>query len=148
MAGRDMLERVQVADVAQVYQLWNEVAAAANAGDLERWISLWIDDAIQMPPDAPRRAGKAEILRAMQPQFDHFNIRKLIIQPEGVRILGNRAYSHGTYEFEMAPKEGGETSRCCGKFLDILEKQMDGSWQITIDCHNHNTPADSRWKEH
>ena len=143
-----MLERVQVADVAQVYQLWNEVAAAANAGDLERWISLWIDDAIQMPPDAPRRVGKAEILRAMQPQFDHFDIRKLIIQPEGVRILGNRANSHGTYEFEMAPKEGGETRRYCGKFLDILEKQMDGSWQIAIHCRNHNTPADLRWKEH
>ncbi|MCJ7550257.1 MAG: SgcJ/EcaC family oxidoreductase [Anaerolineae bacterium] len=140
-----MLERVQVADVAQIYQLWNEVAAAANAGDLERWISLWIDDAIQMPPGAPRRVGKAEIRRAMQLQFDHFDTRQMIIQPEEVRILGDRAYAHGTYEFEMAPKEGDKAKRYSGKFLDILAKQLDGSWKIAIDCRNHDTPSrDSR----
>ena len=48
-------------DVALVYELWNEYAAAANDGDMARWISLWIDDGIQMPPDVPRRVGKEEI---------------------------------------------------------------------------------------
>lgn len=136
-----MLERVQVADVAQVYELWNEVAAATNEGDIERWISLWIDDGIQMPPGAPCRIGKAEIRRGMQPLFDHSDTVKLIIQPEEVRILGDRAYSHGIYELEMAPKAGGEPKRYSGKFLDILEKQVDGSWKIAIDCHNYSTPS-------
>jgi uncharacterized protein (TIGR02246 family) len=137
-----MRERVQVADVAQVYELWNEAAAAANEGDIERWISLWIDDGIQMPPGAPRRVGKAEIRRAMQPLFRLFKTSKMIIQPEEVRILGDRAYSHGTYELEIAPKRGGETRSCSGKFLDILEKQVDGSWKIAIDCHNYNTTSE------
>ena len=136
-----MLERVQVADVAQVYELWNEYAAAANDGDMERWISLWSDDGIQMPPGAPRRVGREEIRREMQPLFDLFDT-KMIIHTEEVRILGDRAYSHGTYEFEMAPKEGGETKSCSGKFLDILEKQVDGSWKIAIDCHNYNAPSE------
>ena len=137
-----MIERVQVADVAQVYELWNEYAAAANDGDMERWISLWIDDGIQMPPGAPRRVGKAEIRREMQPLFDLFNTSKMIIHTEEVRILGDRAYSHGTYEFEITPKEGGKTKSCSGKFLDILEKQVDGSWKIAIDCHNCNAPSE------
>jgi len=80
-----MLERVQVADVAQVYELWNEYAAAANDGDMERWIALWIDDGIQMPPGAPRRVGREQIRREMQLLFDHFDTRKMIIQPEEVR---------------------------------------------------------------
>lgn len=138
-----MQERVQIADVAQVYELWNEVAAAANAGDLERWIALWVDDGIRIPPGAPRCLGKAEIRREMQPLFDLFDTSKMIIQPEEVRILGDWAYSHGTYEFEMAPKEGGKTKNFSGKFLAILEKQVDGSWKIAIDCHNCNTPSDS-----
>ena len=71
-----MLERVQVVDVAQVYELWNEYAAAANDGDMERWLALWNDDGIQMPPGAARRVGKAEIRRGMQPLFDLFAIRK------------------------------------------------------------------------
>jgi uncharacterized protein (TIGR02246 family) len=136
-----MLERVQVAEVAQVYELWNEVAAATNEGDLERWIALWIDDGIQMPPGAPLRVGKEQIRREMQPLFDLFDTRNMIIQPEEIRILGDRAYSHGSYEFDLAPKDGGEPKRYSGKFLDILEKQVDGSWKIAIDCHNCNTPS-------
>jgi uncharacterized protein (TIGR02246 family) len=136
-----MLERVQVAEVAQVYELWNEVAAATNEGDLERWIALWIDNAIQMPPGAPLRVGKEQIRREMQPLFDLFDTRNMIIQPEEIRILGDRAYSHGSYEFDLAPKDGGEPKRYSGKFLDILEKQVDGSWKIAIDCHNCNTPS-------
>ena len=137
-----MIERVQVADVAQVYELWNEYAAAANDGDMARWIALWIDDGIQMAPDAPPRIGKEQIREAMQPLFDHFNMSKMIIQTEEVRILGDRAYSHGTYTFEMTPKEGGETKSYSGKFLDILEKQVDGFWKIAIDCHNYNMPSE------
>ena len=134
-----MLERVQVADVARIYQLWNDVAAAANEGDIERWISFWIDNGTQMPPGAPRRVGRAEIQREMQRLSDHFDTRNMVIQPEEVRVLGDRAYSHGTYEFEMVPKKGGETRSYSGTFLDILEKQVDGSWKIAIDCHNYDT---------
>ena len=131
-----------VSDVAQVYKLWNEYAAAANDGDMARWIALWSDDGIQMAPGAPRRVGKAEIRREMQPLFDLFDTSKMIIHTEEVRILGDRAYSHGTYEFEITPKEGGKTKSCSGKFLDILEKQVDGSWKIAIDCHNCNAPSE------
>jgi uncharacterized protein (TIGR02246 family) len=130
--GMNMLERVQVADVAKVYELWNEYAAAANDGDLERWLALWINDGIQMPPGVPRRVGKAEIRREMQPLFDLDDVSNMVIHTEEVRILGDWAYSHGTYEFEMAPKEGGETKSYSGKFLGILEKQVDGSWKIAI----------------
>jgi uncharacterized protein (TIGR02246 family) len=137
-----MLERVQVADVAQVYELWNEYAAAANDGNMERWIALWIDDGIQMPPGAPRRVGKEEIRRGMQPLFDLFDTTKMVVQPEEVRILGDWAYSHGSYQFEMTPKDGGETKSYSVKFLDVLEKQVDGSWRIAIDCHNYDTPPE------
>ena len=138
-----MLERIRVADVAQVYGLWSEYAAAAMDGDLERWLALWIEDGIQMPPGAPGRVGKAEIRRGMQPLFDLFDTSKMAIHTEEVRILGERAYSHGTYESEMAPKGGGETKNHSGTFLDILEKQIDGSWKIAIDCRNLTACCDS-----
>ena len=136
------MERNMVLDVALVYDLWNEFAAAATAGDIERWIALWIDDGIQMPPGVPRRVGKEEIRREMQPLFDLFDTSKMIIHTEEVRILGDRAYSHGTYTFEMAPKAGGDTIEVNGKFLTILAKQADGSWKIAIDCHNYNMPSE------
>jgi uncharacterized protein (TIGR02246 family) len=134
--------RVMASDVTQVYELWNEYAAACHAGDLERWLALWIDNGIQMAPDAPPRVGKAQIRAAMQPTFQRFDVRNLVINTEEVRILGDRAYSHGTYTFDMTPKEGGQTTSLWGKFLDIVAKQADGSWKIAIDCHNYNKPQD------
>jgi uncharacterized protein (TIGR02246 family) len=140
-----MFERMQVVDVAQIYELWNDFAAAANDRDMECWLSFWLDDGIQMPPGAPRRVGKAEIRQGMQPLFERFDISNMTIQPEEVRILGDWANAHGTYEFEMVPKQGGEAKRCSGKFLDILQKQVDGSWKIAVDCHNYDTPSESAW---
>ena len=138
VAGRQMLERVQVADVAQVYKLWNEYASAANAGDLERWLALWADNAIQMPPGVPCLVGKAEIRSALQSLLVQFNTSKMIIQAEEIRILDGRAYAHGTFEFRRSAKRGREARHYSGKFLDILEKQIDGSWKIAIDCHNYD----------
>jgi uncharacterized protein (TIGR02246 family) len=137
-----MFERVQVADVAQIYTLWKCYAEAASEGDLERWMALWAEDAIQMPPGAPSRVGRAEIRRTMRLLFERSRSRVVIIQPEEVRILGDRAYAHGTYVVEMVLRFGGETEICSGKFLDILEKQVDGSWKIAIDCHNYGSPSE------
>ncbi len=133
--------RKMVSDVAQVHKVWDEYAAACHAGDLDRWMALWIDDGIQMSPDVPRRLGKEAIREGMQPGFDLFDMSNMVIQIEEVRILGDRAYSHGTYTFDMTPKEGGEAMSLSGKFLDILVKQHDGSWKIAIDCHNYNMPV-------
>jgi uncharacterized protein (TIGR02246 family) len=136
-----MAERMKNIDVALVYELWNEYVAAAHNGDLERWMSLWSDDGIQMAPDAPPRIGKERIREAMQPTFDLFFLSNMVIDTEEVRILGDWAYSHGTYSFEVTPKAEGETTSHWGKSLDIVVKQADGSWKIAIDCHNYNEPS-------
>jgi uncharacterized protein (TIGR02246 family) len=135
-----MSERMRNIDVGLVYELWNEYAAAANDGNIARWLSLWSEDGIQMPPGAPRRVGKEQIGREMQSLFDAFTTSNMVIHTEEIRILGDRAYSHGTLVYEITPKEGGETRSYSGKFLDVLEKQVDGSWKIAIDCRNFDTP--------
>jgi len=64
------MERIINTDVALVYDLWKEYADAWSAGDMERWIALWIDDGIQMPPGMPRNIGKEQIRTANQPGMD------------------------------------------------------------------------------
>lgn len=140
-----MFERAQIANVAHVYELWQAFAAAINDGDLERWLDLWIDDGIQMPPGAPRRVGIVAIRKGMEPAFDLFIMRDMVIDTEEIWVLGDRAYSHGTFSFELTPRQGGETRFYSGKFLDIMVKQADGSWRIAIICHNYDEPgAESR----
>ena len=91
-----------------------------------------------MPPDTPPRYGKKQIQAGAQPEFDLVN-SKMDIDLEEVRILGNQAYSHGSYSSKVTPKEGGTTTEIRGTFLTILEKQADGFWKILIDCFNVTT---------
>lgn len=129
--------RRMVSDVAQIYQVWKEYAAAVNEGDFERWIALWMDDGVRMPPSdsGPRQVGKEQIRAVMQPSFDAFN-SEITINAEEIRILGERAYSYGDFDYTVTPNEGGDTLEFRGNFLTILAKQADGSWKIAIDCSN------------
>lgn len=128
--------RKMASDVARIQIVRDAYGAAMHAGDLERWISLWADDAIQMPPDGPRNVGKEQIRKASRPGFELYQRSNMTAQVEETRILGDWAFTHGTYAFDLTPKAGGETMSFSGKFLDILRRQPDGSWKITVDCHN------------
>lgn len=134
-----MLERSRVSDIARINDLWNAYVVAVNAGDLVSWISLWINEGIHMPPAAPRRVGKKQIRAEMQTLFDVFN-KQMALNLEEVRVEGNMAYSHGTYDFVMTPKSGGEIKQGRGKFLTILHRQINGSWKIAVDCFNYDVP--------
>lgn len=134
-----MTEWVKNIDVALIYQLWNAYAAAFNVGELERWLALWTDDGIQMPPGAPLRTGKEQIRQEMRPVFELSNEHKMCIHTEEVKVLGDFAFSHGAYEIEMALSALEEPTNLFGKFLTILVKQVDGSWKIAIECFNEDT---------
>jgi uncharacterized protein (TIGR02246 family) len=129
-------ERVEAADVAQIYQLWNEYAAAINTQNMERWGALWSENGIQMPPDAPQCSGKEQIRKLVQTQFNQSHT-KLSIHPEVVCVFGNQAYSHGTFSSHVTSRGGGK-KRISGKFLTVLKKQDDGSWRILVDCFNYD----------
>lgn len=126
-------------DVALIHELWKEYAAAIKAGDMDRWLALWIPEGKQMPPGAPQRVGMEQIREGNSPLMDLFD-SALDIVPDEFRIVGDHAISHGNYRYALTPKEGGETVRGEGKFLTILDRQADGSWKIAIDCFNDNAP--------
>lgn len=136
----DKMERNLVSDVAQIYKVWKEYAAAVNDGDINRLISLWIEEGIRMPPDFPRSVGLPQIRVSIEPIFENINFEEFIINPDEIHILGDRAYSHGLFCTSMTPKTGGETIEFKGKFLTILTKQADGFWRIAVDCFNSNKP--------
>jgi uncharacterized protein (TIGR02246 family) len=138
-----MLERSQLADIARIDELWRAYAAAVNDGDLENWISLWIDEGIQMPPAAPRRIGKEQIRAEMQTLFDRFD-KQMTLHLEEIQVEGDQAYSHGTFDIVMTPKGDGNTIQGSGKFLTILQRQIDGSWKIAVDCFNYDVSLEEK----
>lgn len=143
MNTEGVMEMAQtLSDEEAIRSIYTQYSAAVNAGDPERWINLWDEDGRQMFPDAPMRIGKDAIEAAMIPAFEAIDFQKFVINPDGVVVLGEQGYSHGTYSYVMTPMGGGETTPFSGKFLTIFKQQSDGSWKILLDCFNSNGPVE------
>ena len=126
-------------DIAAIKDLMNQYGAAINAGDLDLWISLWADNGIQMPPNAPTVIGKEQIRAKYESIFPVFIFNMVVITKE-VRTAGDLAFARGTYTLSLTPREEGEIINIDGKYLSILERQADGSWKFSRDCFNNNSP--------
>ncbi len=135
-------QRVKVdveTDIAAIKDLVNQYGATVNAGDLDLWISLWTDNGIQMPPNAPAVIGKEQLRAKNESMFAEF-ILKMVVTNKEVRVAGDLAFARGTYTLSLTPKAGGEIIKIDGKYLSIVERQADGSWKFARDCFNDNAP--------
>jgi uncharacterized protein (TIGR02246 family) len=126
------------ADITAIKEMLNRYALITNAGDWDRWISLWADDGVQMPPDDPARIGKEQIRAGMKPLFDQLNLDIVIHSIEDARVYGDLGFTRCTYTLKATPKAGGETLDVMpdGKALTLYARQPDGSWKIVYDCFN------------
>jgi uncharacterized protein (TIGR02246 family) len=122
-----------------VKAMWTEFAASLNAGDAERWLALWTDDGVQLPPDEPAIVGKERIRERMRAALDRFKF-DMAIANEETRTAGDLAFARGTYKATLTPKQGGKQIPIDGKFMTILVRQPDGSWKIHRDIFNSNVP--------
>lgn len=52
---------------------------------------------------------------------------------------GDIAYVYGKYSLTMAP-EGKEPVKDIGKYIEIWNRQPDGSWKVALDIFNSDLP--------
>ena len=57
-----------------------------------------------------------------------------------VATSGDLAYVSGTYEERMTDASG-KTVNDRGKYLEVWEKQADGTWKVVADIWNSDLPA-------
>jgi uncharacterized protein (TIGR02246 family) len=131
-------------DITALKEMLNQYAVGCDTGDFDLWISLWADDGVQMPPDAPARIGKDQIRAAMKPAFDQMDLVITINSIDDVQVHGDLGLTRCTYSLKMTPKAGGETINAMpdGKALTLFSRQSDGRWKILYDCFNSNGPPE------
>lgn len=127
------------ADVVAINELYNQSTIACSTGDAELYLSNFIEDAVAMPPGFPIVIGKEELRLQIKGLFGMFDL-ELPYTVDNVIVHGDWAYARSSYMYSMTPKEGGETVTRAGKELDVLERQVDGSWKISIQCYNFDAP--------
>jgi uncharacterized protein (TIGR02246 family) len=127
----------QKAATAAINDIWNRYSSSLNSGDIDRWMSLWADNGVQMPPNEPPVIGKEAIRARNKGVLDRFAFNITITNDE-VRVGGDWAFARGMYAATLTPKAGGAAVSIDGKYMTILARQPDGSWKIQRDIFNSN----------
>ena len=125
------------ADTAAIIDFMNQYRSSQNAGDIDRFMSLWTEDGILMPPNGPPVIGKDQIREGTIGRFDQFTFDLDGTEAE-VEVAGGWAFTRGTYTITVTPKEGGQPVFIDGKYIGILERQSDGSWILHRNIFNSN----------
>lgn len=128
-------------DVKAILELERRAREAAEAKDLERYVSFYADDASLFWPGAPMVTGRAAIREFMRaflsmPAFSlSFETAKV-----DVSRAGDLAYSYGTNKVTLVDPIGNKM-KDRGKYLTVYRKQPDGTWKVMADMGNSDLPA-------
>jgi ketosteroid isomerase-like protein len=135
-------EEQEATDQAAVAALWVEYGQARSDGEASRMLAIHDPQALKMPQDGLmfKMADIADKMPASWAKQDAVGATEMYVNPQEIVIMGDYAYSMGTYSKTFKPNDGGEPSVFEGKFLTILRRNAEGNWVIYRDCYNSNTP--------
>ncbi len=125
------------ADIQAQRDLAVEFDAAVNSGDLQRFLALYTESALRLPPGGGPLQGKEAIGRAIQQFFNEYDAAHQLIVLDA-RVSGNLAFARGRWQSTGTPKDGGEPRRGAGAWTTIRERQADGSWKTVLDIWNRD----------
>ncbi|MCB0056504.1 MAG: nuclear transport factor 2 family protein, partial [Caldilineaceae bacterium] len=131
-------------DMAAVTQeinaLFTEYGDSLAADDAERWVQLWVEDGVQLPPGAPPNVGRAAILASISSAMEHYAYRDMDIHVDELLLAGDLAIARGMYTAMLVPHDGSEPILVDGKYTTTFQRQADGTWKIYRDIFNSNVP--------
>jgi uncharacterized protein (TIGR02246 family) len=118
----------------------NARAEAFNNSDAAGIAEHFTEDAILMAPGVPATEGREAVRAYYQSIFDEYET-ELDSYYEEIKIDGDLAYGRGVAKVRLVPKNGSETMESTSKYLNILQRQPDGTWKTTHDIWNANEPS-------
>ena len=108
-----------------------EFVAAANAGDLERAVGILAPDAVVLVHGAPAIEGSERFRRMASQAFAAEAHPRLTMGTTRLTRSGALAYELGSYQIERR-RPDGTASVERGKYVDVWQRQRDGSWRIVV----------------
>jgi uncharacterized protein (TIGR02246 family) len=125
-------------DVAAIKALSAKRAQAFNDGDSQVIADAFTETGLLMAPGAEATSGRKAVYKYYQGIFDEYKTT-LESGYSDVKVSGNLAYGVGHAKVTLAPHNGGDTIIIStSKYINILERQADGTWLTTHDIWNGN----------
>jgi uncharacterized protein (TIGR02246 family) len=114
---------------AAVRKLLDEIMAADNAGDLDRVMAAYTENAILIPPGAADIAGVAAIRKHYTGAFEKLKL-DLAATADEIRVADKWAVVRGRVTGTIVPKAGGDPTKAHDKFMAVAEQGADGRWRM------------------
>ncbi len=127
-------------DVAAIKAMSTAWGQAQTAGDAAALADQYAENAVRLDPNAPMKMGKEAIHSALRAYFDQYRDEAVDVA-EDVRVVGDLAFARGTYVAKATPKiPGAAVIDDKGKWVDVYQRQPDGSWKMIVDIWNSDLP--------
>lgn len=129
------------AEGEKVLQLSKEWSKAASAGDIEKVVGYWADDAVVISAGEPVLSGKQAIRKMVEESYKMPGFR-ISWQPQRVVVSegGDMAYLIEDSQVSFTDSTG-KPFTIHNKAVSIWRKQTDGTWKNAVDI---STPDASR----
>lgn len=119
---------------------------AWSAGDCDAVASLYVADAVVMPPNNTATVGRDAIRESCKKYFAQFRETNRGVV-KGVRVSGDLAVDWGTQEGTTTAKTGGASVQYKQKWMAAYLRQSDGSWKILWEIFNSDLPLGGPGRE-
>jgi ketosteroid isomerase-like protein len=110
--------------------------------DANKVASHYSDDAVLMITNRPPMSGHDAIVQGMGPALADVNFAlDFANQKTLVSNSGDLAYSRGTYNVSYSHPETKQSVTEHGSYVNIYQKQADGTWKIVEDLTSPTAAA-------
>lgn len=124
--------------------LENEWSKYYIAGDADKLANMYTEDAYSLPSNLPMWKGREEIRMGNKKDMESgTKYTSLTAKTLDVFGSGDLVYEVGTYSLTFIPQNMTEATTENGKYIDIWQKQADGTWKIKADTWNSNENPES-----
>jgi len=128
-------------DTAAVRAFVDHVGETFNSGNLDTFMAVFTEDAIQFNQGYPDVVGKAAIRKQYEDALAQNDI-KVAFHTQEVAVGGDLAYEAGTYDILITPRSNPRATplTVTNRHVHVLRCQADGTWK-TWRMMTNNTIA-------
>ena len=128
-------------DADEIARVGADLGAAILAYDVDGMARAYAPDAVIMPPGEPKVVGGDAIRAWFQSAVDRFRFEEYRVTNSELVTHRDWAPRRGGMFWRLAPKKGGDPIMLDTKFLQLWQRQADGSWRIARGIWNSNVPS-------
>lgn len=117
-------------------RIQNDYVAPYQAGDLDRWLTVFSDDIVTLYPQQAPIAGKRALQAFAAEELAQHQPEELALTIDEIRVGEGWAWVRGQYrtiETATGEPEATEATSTEGTFVQFWEHQKGSEWRISLD---------------